>query len=148
MDRLSKAKRSWNMSRIRSRDTGPEKLLRSLLHRGGFRFRIHSTQIFGHPDIILNRYRTVIFVHGCFWHRHPGCKYAYSPKTRVEFWTRKFEANAKRDLDVRGRLEREGWKVLVVWECELARDAEAVVQSLNTLLRSETNDSTIGRRPE
>lgn len=122
MDLLSKELRSWNMSRIRSRNTKPEQLVRSLLHRLGFRFRLCTgDRVFGRPDIVLPKYRTVVFVHGCFWHRHQGCRYAYTPKSRTDFWTRKFAANVSRDATVRRRLRREGWRVIIVWECELAK---------------------------
>ncbi|MBU1162905.1 MAG: DNA mismatch endonuclease Vsr, partial [Proteobacteria bacterium] len=86
MDIISKEKRSWNMSRIRGKDTKPEIIVRSMLHRMGYRFRLHRKDLPGKPDIVLPKYKTVIFVHGCFWHRHKGCKYAYTPKSRVKFW--------------------------------------------------------------
>lgn len=117
-DRLTKSHRSWNMSRIRDRDTKPEKIVRSLLHRMGYRFRLHRRDLPGSPDIVLPRYHLVVFVHGCFWHRHEGCKYAYVPKSRPEFWKTKFEQNVERDRRVRRELEAEGWRVETVWECE------------------------------
>jgi len=119
MDRLTPEERSRNMSRIRSRDTRPEKQVRSLLHRLGYRFRLHRRDLPGTPDIVLPKHRTVIFVHGCFWHRHPGCRFAYTPKSRVKFWTEKFSANVDRDARTQEALERAGWTVVVVWECEL-----------------------------
>ena len=122
MDRLSQERRSWNMSRIRSRNTRPEQLVRSLLHRLGFRFRLCTgDRVFGRPDIVLPKYRTVIFVHGCFWHRHQGGRFAYTPKSRLDFWSRKFAANTARDDKVRKHLRHEGWRVLIVWECELTK---------------------------
>ena len=96
-DILSKERRSWNMSRIRGSDTKPELLVRSLLHRMGYRFRLHRKDLPGRPDIVLPKYRTVIFVHGCFWHRHKGCKYAYTPKSRTDFWQNKFQGTVERD---------------------------------------------------
>lgn len=124
MDRLSKEHRSWNMSRIRSGDTRPEQLVRSMLHRAGFRFRRNTGRVmFGKPDIVLPKYRTVILVHGCFWHRHSQCGLAYMPKTNVNFWSNKFMANVNRDAEVRRRLSQDGWKVIVVWECELGDPA-------------------------
>jgi DNA mismatch endonuclease (patch repair protein) len=120
------------MSRIRGRDTKPELLVRSLLHRIGYRFRLHRRDLPGTPDIVLPKYQTAIFVHGCFWHRHPGCRYAYTPKSRVKFWKTKFAANVDRDAKTRRALEQAGWHVLVVWECEL-RD----VEQLKTRLVSE-----------
>lgn len=117
-DRLSKARRSWNMSRIRGRDTKPEKVVRSLLHRMGYRFRLHGKKLPGRPDLVLPRHRTVIFVHGCFWHRHKGCKNCTTPTNRREWWLAKLEGNAARDKAHRRALQKLGWRVVVVWECE------------------------------
>lgn len=119
VDRLTPERRSWNMSRIRAGDTGPERAVRSLLHRMGFRFRLHPVNLPGRPDIVLSKYRVAIFVHGCFWHRHKGCRFAYNPKSRLKFWEKKFESNIRRDITVRGLLDRLGWHVITVWECEL-----------------------------
>ncbi|MBX3372905.1 MAG: DNA mismatch endonuclease Vsr [Phycisphaeraceae bacterium] len=105
------------MSRIRGRDTRPEKAVRSLLHRMGFRFRLHRRDLPGSPDIVLPRLRTVIFVHGCFWHRHPGCRFAYTPRTRKAFWNAKFAANRARDRRHARELRSLGWRVVTVWEC-------------------------------
>ena len=121
MDRISKEHRSWNMSRIRSGDTKPERIVRSLLHGRGYRFRLHRKDLPGKPDIVLPKYKTVIFVHGCFWHRHKGCKYAYMPKTRQDFWKTKFNSNMKRDKNVQKQLTLIGWKILIIWECELSK---------------------------
>lgn len=118
MDPLTREHRSWNMSRIRSRDTTPELTVRSMLHRLGYRFRLHRRDLPGSPDILLPKYRTAIFVHGCFWHRHSGCRFAYMPKTRQQFWARKFEDNRRRDRRVTRALRRDGWRVAVIWECE------------------------------
>jgi DNA mismatch endonuclease (patch repair protein) len=123
MDRLTPNRRSWNMSRIRGRDTAPEREVRSLLHRQGFRFTLRRQDLPGKPDIVLPRWRTVIFVHGCFWHRHPGCKNAVMPKTRTAFWQRKLQGNVARDEANARRLETAGWRVIVVWECELSDQA-------------------------
>ena len=120
-DQITKEHRSWNMSRIRDRDTKPEILVRSLLHRMGYRFRLHRTDLPGRPDIVLPKHKTVVFVHGCFWHRHRNCRLAYTPKTRTEFWDTKFTRNVERDLEVRRELRKLGWNVIVVWECELAK---------------------------
>jgi DNA mismatch endonuclease (patch repair protein) len=124
MDIISKEKRSWNMSRIRSKDTKPEKIVRFLLHRMGYRFRLHVNNLPGKPDIVLPKYRTVIFVHGCFWHRHKGCKYAYTPKSRIEFWEKKFADNIERFKSVKKELINKSWKVIVIWECETKFDKE------------------------
>lgn len=124
MDIISKERRSWNMSRIKNKDTTPEKAVRSALHKLGFRFRLHQKDLPGKPDIVLKKYRTVIFVNGCFWHRHPGCKYAYSPKSREEFWQRKFNSNIERAKTVQERLEKLGWQSVVIWECETENPAK------------------------
>lgn len=134
-DTLTSERRSWNMSRIKGRNTGPELHLRSLLHRAGFRFRLHVREMPGRPDIVLPRYRSVIFVHGCFWHRHSGCKNTTTPSTRREFWQEKFDGNVSRDERNRAQLETAGWTVLTVWECELKVDAERVVNRLVSQLR-------------
>jgi len=134
MDRVSTQHRSWNMSRIRNRDTAPERAVRSILHRLGYRFRLHSKKLPGHPDVVLPRWSTVVLVHGCFWHRHAKCRFAYTPKSRVAFWEKKFAANIARDRKVVARLCTLGWQVLIVWECEL-RDAESLAHRLDEALR-------------
>lgn len=134
-DRISPEHRSWNMSRIRGRDTTPERCVRSVLHRLGYRFRLHDKSIPGRPDIVLRKYRTVVFVHGCFWHRHTGCKYAYSPKSRVDFWKEKFARNVARDEEVQRRLAEAGWHVIVVWECQ-TRNVQLLAHRLDGLLKA------------
>ena len=136
-DRISEEHRSWNMSKIRSKDTIPELTVRKLLHRMGYRFRLHRKDLPGNPDIVLPKYRTVVFVHGCFWHRHEGCRYAYTPKSNVDFWKAKFEANIERDNYVRSKLEAEGWTVVVVWECETRDDALLTKRLRRIDLKSE-----------
>lgn len=133
MDTLSEERRSWNMSRIRSKNTKPEVLVRSLLHRMGYRFRLHVSSLPGTPDLVLPKYKTVVFVHGCFWHRHSGCKYSYTPKSRLEFWMRKFEKNIEVDRRAAKELEELGWRVLVIWECELT-DTETLVKRISAIL--------------
>ena len=112
------------MSRIGSRDTKPELVVRSALHRMGYRFRLHRKDLPGTPDIVLPRHATVILVHGCFWHRHKGCSACYTPKTRTEFWKKKFGDNVRRDKRNTGLLRQQGWKVLVVWECETGSESK------------------------
>lgn len=107
------------MSGIRGRDTAPERLVRSHLHRTGLRFRLH-VRLPGKPDIVLARWNALVFVHGCFWHRHAGCRFAYTPKSNRSFWMRKFEANVARDQTVRRQLRNLGWRVFTVWECQLS----------------------------
>ncbi len=121
MDIKSPEERSRNMAAIRSKDTRPEIYFRKLLFAHGYRYSLNSKKIPGHPDIYLRKYNTAIFIHGCFWHRHSGCKYAYMPKSRVEFWQKKFEANVKRDYIVRMELQDKGIKCLIVWECTVKR---------------------------
>lgn len=130
VDFLSPSQRSERMSRIRSANTAPEVALRSALHALGFRFRLHGKGLSGKPDIVLPRHRTVIFVHGCFWHRHTGCKIATTPKSNTAFWLEKFEKNVARDIRSRGLLEAQGWKVLVVWECDLGSESKATIAAL------------------
>jgi DNA mismatch endonuclease (patch repair protein) len=120
MDKVSPATRSAVMARVKGRDTGPEKRLRSLLFRQGFRFRLHKADLPGTPDIVLPRYRTAVFVHGCFWHRHAGCRRASTPASNVAYWERKFRRTVERDAAVAAALEALGWRVVVVWECELS----------------------------
>lgn len=119
VDFLSPDGRSKRMSRIRGKDTKPELALRKVLHGLGFRYRLNVPNLPGKPDIVFPRYKTVVFVHGCFWHRHPGCKIATTPKSNTEFWIQKFEKNKERDARARKALEESGWRVLVVWECEV-----------------------------
>lgn len=113
--------RSRMMSRIGPKDTNPELVLRRALHARGFRYRLHRQGLPGRPDLVFPRYRAVIFVHGCFWHRHPGCPKATTPATRTEFWQRKFAGNVERDERNVRYLEADGWRVMIVWECELGR---------------------------
>ena len=136
-DVFSPAERSRVMSRIRGRDTKPELQIRSMLHRLGYRFRLHRRDLPGSPDIVLPKHRTVIFVHGCFWHRHPGCRYSTTPATRARFWRLKFERNVERDGESTRSLRRAGWRVITIWECEvrkLARHPERIGRRLHRAL--------------
>ena len=128
--------RSRMMAGIRSSDTKTERLVRSMLHRMGYRFTLRNRKLPGSPDIVLPRYRTAVFVHGCFWHRHPGCSKATTPATRAEFWQQKFAANVARDARAVRELDELGWRVITVWECEL-RNPESVIDLLRQSLRSE-----------
>ena len=119
MDQISPEHRSWNMSRIKGKNTKPELLVRSWLHRHGLRFRLHLKNMPGTPDNVLPKYGTVIEVRGCYWHRHPRCKFAYTPKSNVEFWNAKFAENIKRDISTDKILKESGWRVIVIWECEV-----------------------------
>ena len=135
MDRLSTERRSWNMSRIRGKDTKPELVVRSVLHCLGFRFRVHRKDLPGRPDIVLPRHRVAVLVHGCFWHRHSGCRYAYTPKSNLNFWTAKFEQNLARDSRITRELQQLGWRVVLVWECQTV-DRVALAPWLNSRLKS------------
>ena len=121
-DFLSKEERSIRMSRIRSASTKPEVTLRRALWHLGFRYRVNDKRLPGSPDIVLPKYRTVIFVHGCFWHGHKDCKNYTVPKTNTDFWTAKIARNQQRDQDTWRQLEAKGWSVIIVWECELKKD--------------------------
>ncbi len=126
-DRITESRRSWNMSRIRSKNTKPEYVVRSILHRAGFRFRLHDHKIPGKPDLVLPKYKTAIFVHGCFWHRHENCKNATTPSTNREFWENKFSKNVNRDNQVCDELKKIGWKKIVIWECIVMHTPERIL---------------------
>lgn len=128
----SKETRSYNMSRIHSKDTKPELLVRRFLHKNGFRYRLHVKDLPGTPDIVLPKYQTVIFIHGCFWHGHEGCKYASIPQTRTEWWFNKIERNKFLDYANKVKLELGGWNVLTIFTCELKNDVRTT--SLNSLI--------------
>lgn len=118
-DIVSPERRSKNMSAIRSKDTKPEIYLRKLLFARGYRYRVAEKSVPGHPDMFLRKHNTAIFVHGCFWHRHPECRYAYTPKSRIEFWQKKFNDNIRRDVVVRTELQERNIKCLIIWECTI-----------------------------
>ena len=136
MDIKSPEERSKNMAAIHSKNTKPEIYLRKLLFARGYRYGVNSKSVPGHTDIYLKKYNTAIFVHGCFWHRHEGCKYAYMPKSRVEFWKKKFDTNMKRDAIVQKELTDKKVKVMIVWECTVKRmkkDEEFRKEKLNQI---------------
>lgn len=140
-DVYDRQKRSEIMSRVRSKNTKPEMLLRSLLHRAGYRFRLHRRDLPGHPDIVLPRYKTAIFLHGCFWHQHPHCKRATIPTSNHDWWKAKLVRNVERDAEVQCRLIDLGWASVIVWECEL-RDTDAVMRRLEESLRPYRDGSS------
>jgi DNA mismatch endonuclease, patch repair protein len=117
----TKAQRSYNMSRIKGRNTKPEILVRKYLHAQGYRFRLHVKNLPGKPDIVLPKHKTVIFVHGCFWHGHKGCRYFVVPKTRTKWWLEKIEGNKARDKKAFKELRKQGWGVIEVWECRVKK---------------------------
>jgi DNA mismatch endonuclease, patch repair protein len=135
------------MSRIRGVNTRPERVLRAGLHRAGLRFRLHRSDLQGRPDIVLPRYCAAVFVHGCFWHQHPGCRDATRPKTREKFWAEKFAQNHLRDERQKAALLAAGWRVLIVWECALkaASAREAAIAEAVGWVRSSERYGEIGR---
>lgn len=146
-DTLSPAERSEVMRRVRSKDTKPEVFVRSVLHRMGYRFRLHRKDLPGNPDIVLPKHRTSVFVHGCFWHQHPGCRKATVPQNNHDYWERKLSRNVERDaLSVRA-LEEAGWRVVVLWECEIPRDEASLRERLRDELDRATARSTGASRP-
>jgi DNA mismatch endonuclease (patch repair protein) len=129
----TKEQRSYNMSRIKGKDTKPEMLVRKFLHAQGFRYKLHDKSLPGKPDIVLPKYKTVIFIHGCFWHGHNNCKYFTIPKTRTEWWRNKIETNKANDVKAVKALRKEGWKIITVWECKLK--PAKVEKTLTSLLK-------------
>lgn len=161
MDRLSPEQRSRLMGRIRGRDTKPERAVRSMVYSRGFRYRLHAASLPGRPDLVMARYRAAIFVHGCFWHAH-GCRAGRArPKTNAAFWREKLETNRRRDRRAIAALRRRGWKVLVIWECQLreaerlgrrlddwlARIASAITDPVTVPMRAIRTPSRRARRP-
>lgn len=135
MERLTPAQRSYLMSQVHSRDTGPELAVRRIAHALGFRFRLHRSDLPGRPDLTFPRLRKIVMVHGCFWHRHAGCPRATTPATRTEYWQAKFDRTVERDLAAIRHLQHDGWRVLVVWECEI-RDRDELRARLQRFLGS------------
>jgi DNA mismatch endonuclease (patch repair protein) len=135
MDHLTKEKRSWNMSRIRSRETVPEITFRKLIHRAGFRYRLYNKILPGKPDLVLKKYHTVVFIHGCFWHHHENCRRGTRPKTHKKYWNAKIDRNVARDKENVKILERQGWRVFTVWECEL-KDLGRTLEKFERFIRN------------
>jgi DNA mismatch endonuclease, patch repair protein len=135
MDTLTPAERSERMSRVRSVDTKPEMTVRRLVHRMGFRYRLHNRKLPGNPDLVFARLGKIIFVHGCFWHRHGTCKNTRWPKSKLDFWKPKLEQNQQRDLANQKALRKAGWKLLIVWECQL-KDQDKLAEKINRFLTS------------
>ena len=146
-DIVDQQTRSRMMAGIKGKNTKPELALRRALHARGFRFRLHSKKVHGRPDLVLPKYRAVVFVHGCFWHRHTGCRYTTTPSTRPDFWQAKFEANVARDNAVRSKLLDDGWRVATVWECALRKQepVNAAVDHLSVWLRAGDRSIEIGK---
>lgn len=136
MDKIDTARRSANMAQIRGKDTGPELKVRRIAHAMGLRFRLHRKDLPGRPDLILPKYRLAIFVHGCFWHRHHGCRRATMPATRTDFWQAKFACTVERDKRQIADLEASGWRVLVLWECGL-KNEESIRAELRAAISTD-----------
>ncbi|HEY9233821.1 MAG TPA: very short patch repair endonuclease [Phenylobacterium sp.] len=146
MDIVDPETRSRMMSRIRGKDTRPELAIRRALHAAGLRYRLQARTLPGRPDIVLPRHRAVVFVHGCFWHRHDSCRYATTPTTRPEFWAAKFEGNIRRDAEVAKALLSGGWRVATVWECGTRTALAEVVSDLLAWIRSDEAVTDLPRR--
>lgn len=136
MDVHDKKTRSYNMSRIKGKNTKPEEKVRKYLFSKGFRYRTNDRRYPGTPDIVLPKYKTVIFVNGCFWHRHVGCKYATTPSTNTEFWLGKFKKNVENDTRNHNALAELGWHVIVVWECEIKRDFSTKIEQIERQIKT------------
>ena len=138
-DIVDQETRSRMMAGVGRKDTKPEMILRKTLHARGLRYRLHARDLPGCPDLLFPKYRAVVFVHGCFWHRHEGCRYTTTPATRPEFWKRKFAANVERDADVLSQLASNGWRVAIVWECALRKPdlVPSATQAVKEWLNSE-----------
>ena len=145
-DIVDKQTRSRMMAGIKGKNTKPELALRRALHARGFRYRLHSKNVPGRPDLVFPKYHAIVFVHGCFWHRHEGCRYTTTPSTRPEFWQAKFDANVARDRSVHDQLLNAGWRVATVWECALRRPEETALAAnlLAAWLRSSATEIQIG----
>lgn len=133
-DIMSKEQRSKRMQRIKGKDTSIELLVRQYLFQKGYRFRKNDGRYQGKPDVVLPKYHTVIFIHGCFWHRHNGCKYAQMPKSNVEFWQKKFDRNVENDNRNKALLEEQGWNVITIWECEIKNHFQETMDKVEILL--------------
>ncbi len=147
-DIVDKQTRSRMMAGIKGKDTKPELVLRRALHARGFRYRLHSKNVPGRPDLVFPKHHAIVFVHGCFWHRHEGCRYTTTPSTRPEFWQAKFDANVIRDAAIRDQLIETGWRVATVWECSLRKTDQlaTTVELLSTWLLSDSRQLEIGEK--
>ena len=143
-DTVTPEMRSRNMSAIRSKDTKPEVYLRKLLFAEGLRYRKNDSRIYGHPDLFFPKYRAAVFIHGCFWHRHPGCRYSYHPKSRQDYWEPKFSRNILRDAEVKEHLAADGIRQLIVWECtvkEMKKDSARRNEVLGEIIKFLKSES-------
>jgi DNA mismatch endonuclease (patch repair protein) len=147
VDKFTPEERSRIMSRVKGRDTKPEKLVRSLLHGMGYRFRLHRRDLPGKPDIVLPKYKKAVFIHGCFWHGHRGCSRSARPTTNTEFWNKKIDSNIRRDAAAQKELTASGWKYLIVWQCE-TRDLHALSDRLRGFLITGEIGAEKNERPQ
>lgn len=145
-DIVDSQRRSQLMAGIRGRDTAPELAVRRIAHRMGLRFRLHRKDLPGRPDLVFPKYKLAVFVHGCFWHQHSGCRYSHIPKSRTAYWTEKFSRNVARDRRNEEKLRVLGWQVLVIWECEV-KDEKVVEWRLESAIRHDRPDLAIARNP-
>lgn len=143
-DAVSRDSRSKIMAAVRQRDTGPEMVVRRSLHRHGFRFRVSDRRLPGSPDITLSRYRVVIFVNGCFWHRHHSCRFATTPRSNGAWWAEKFARNIERDRDKKRQLLEIGWRVMVVWECAVRKNGPLRMEAIDALMEWIRGDARSG----
>ena len=152
-DKMTKEQRHRCMSRIKGRDTKPEMLVRRYLHSRGYRYRVNVRRLPGTPDIVLRKYKTAIFINGCFWHGHEGCKYFVLPKSNSQFWQRKIDRNKKRDIEKRIQLRRLGWHTIIIWECQLKpknryTTLQALEQTLNKIYLLNNSVTVIKPYPD
>lgn len=144
---VTQEQRSQNMSRIKGKNTKPEIIVRSACHDLGFRYRLHRKDLPGTPDLVFPKHRLCLFVHGCFWHRHPGCKYAYTPKSRLDFWLPKLAKNVERDMKAKRALEVSGWRVSIIWECQ-TKNRHTLRAEIQKLINPEIDSQNISTEME
>ncbi|WP_124427360.1 very short patch repair endonuclease [Pseudomonas orientalis] len=140
-DIVTPEQRSKNMSRIKGKNTKPEMTVRTLCHELGLRYRLHRKDLPGTPDLVFPKHRLCLFVHGCFWHRHPGCKYAYTPKSRLDFWLPKLAKNVERDTEAQRALEASGWRVSIIWECQ-TKNRDALRTEIQKMISTNSSANT------
>ncbi|MGU9814205.1 very short patch repair endonuclease [Pseudomonas sp. LF135] len=146
-DVITQEQRSQNMSRIKGKNTKPEMIVRSACHDLGLRYRLHRKDLPGTPDLVFPKHRLCLFVHGCFWHRHPGCKYAYTPKSRLDFWLPKLAKNVERDINAQRALEVSGWRVSIIWECQ-TKNRDTLRTEIQKMINPEVGSHHIATEME
>ncbi|NWB67840.1 very short patch repair endonuclease [Pseudomonas sp. I8001] len=146
-DVVTPEQRSRNMSKIKGKNTKPEMTVRSMCHELGLRYRLHRKDLPGTPDLVFPKHRLCLFVHGCFWHRHPGCKYAYTPKSRLDFWLPKLAKNVERDMKAKRALEVSGWRVSIIWECQ-TKNRDTLRAEIQKMINSEIDSQHVSTEME